>query len=108
MKTYNKLVRDWIPDIIKEGGMVPVISIIFSDNEYINMLDKKLDEELAEYHRDQTIEELADLLEVVYAAAAARGYTPADLDTVREAKAEKCGRFNKRILLVGVRDKEGG
>ena len=39
------------------------------------MIDAKLDEELAEYHKDQNIEELADLLEVIYAAAVARGYT---------------------------------
>ena len=39
------------------------------------MVDTRLDEELAEYQRDQNIEELVDLVEVIYVAAIARGYT---------------------------------
>lgn len=46
---------------------------ILSDEEYLKMLDAKLDEELAEYHADQNIEELADLMEVIQACAVARG-----------------------------------
>lgn len=63
------------------------------------MVDAKLDEELAEYHKDQNIEELADLLEVIYAAAQARGYSVEELERVRVAKVEKRGAFQKRILL---------
>ena len=66
------------------------------------MVDAKLDEELAEYHKDQNIEELADLMEVIYAAAAARGYTIEQLEQVRAEKAEKRGGFQKKILLVEV------
>ena len=66
------------------------------------MLDAKLDEELAEYHKDQNIEELADLLEVIHAAAIARGYTTEDLERVRAEKAAKRGGFEKRILLKEV------
>lgn len=105
MKTYNKLVRDRIPGIIADCGKDPIIRPILSDDEYIELLNKKLHEELMEYQRDQTIEELADLLEVIYAAAAARGYTAEQLDDVREVKAAARGRFEKRILLVGVADK---
>lgn len=64
------------------------------------MIDEKLDEELAEYHTDQNLEELADLLEVIRAAAIARGYTLDELEAVRAAKAEKRGGFEKRILLI--------
>lgn len=106
MITYNKLVRDRIPDIIAEGGLLPVVECRINDKEFLQLIDKKLDEELAEYHRDQTIEELADLLEVIYAAAAARGCTAEQLDRVREEKAAERGRFEKRILLVGVTDRE--
>lgn len=67
-KTYNKLVRDLIPDIIEESGN-ECRTRILSDDEYLKMLDLKLDEELAEYHKDQNIEELADLLELIRAAA---------------------------------------
>ena len=68
------------------------------------MLDVKLDEELAEYHQDQNIEELADLLEVIYAAAVARGYTLEQLEEVRANKAEKRGGFQKKIFLVEVQE----
>ena len=68
-------------------------------------MDAKLDEELAEYHSDQNIEELADLLEVIYAAAMARGYTLEQLESVRAAKAEKRGAFANKILLKEVIEK---
>ena len=57
------------------------------------------------YHSDQTIEELADLLEVIYAAAMARGYTLEQLESVRAAKAEKRGAFANKILLKEVIEK---
>ena len=64
MKTvkYHKLVRDRIPEIIESSGKICVTEIL-SDEEYLRMLDEKFNEELAEYHKDQNIEELADLLE---------------------------------------------
>ncbi len=66
------------------------------------MIGAKLDEELAEYHKDQNIEELADLMEVIFAAASARGYSIEQLEQVRAEKAEKRGGFQKKILLVEV------
>ena len=75
---------------------------ILSDEEYLKLVDAKLDEELAEYHKDQNIEELADLLEVIHAAALARGYTLEDLEQVRAEKAAKRGGFEKRIMLKEV------
>lgn len=66
------------------------------------MVDAKLDEELAEYHETQNLEELADLLEVVYAAATARGYTLTQLERVRAAKAESRGAFTKKVFLEQV------
>ena len=80
--SYNKLVRDKIPEIIEASGKSCETKIL-SDEEYIQMLDKKLDEELAEYHQEQNIEELADLLEVLYATAKARGYSIEELEQVR-------------------------
>lgn len=98
---YNKLVRDRIPEIIEASGKTCVTEIL-SDDEYLRMLDAKLDEELVEYHKDQNIEELADLIEVIYAAAIARGYTIEQLEKVRAEKAEKRGAFQKKILLLEV------
>ena len=101
---YNKLVRDRIPEIIEASGKSCVTEIL-SDEAYLRLLDAKLDEELAEYHSDQNIEELTDLLEVIYAAAMARGYTLEQLESVRAAKAEKRGAFVNKILLKEVIEK---
>ena len=98
---YNKLVRDRIPEIIESSGKTCTVEIL-SDEDYLRMVDAKLDEELAEYHKDQNIEELADLLEVIYAATTARGYSIEQLETVRAEKAAKRGSFYKKILLKEV------
>ena len=100
-KTYNKLVRDRIPEIIEAKGDKCEIAIL-SDEEYLKLIDAKLDEELAEYHSDQNIEELADLLEVIHAAAIARGYTIEQLEAVRTKKAEERGGFKEKTLLISV------
>ena len=63
-KIYNKLVRDRIPEIIEADGKVCTTEIL-PDDRYLRMLDAKLDEELAEYQESKSLEELADLLEVV-------------------------------------------
>lgn len=101
VKPYHKLVRDRIPEIIEASGKSCVTEIL-SDADYLELLDAKLDEELAEYHKDQNVEELADLLEVIYAAAKARGYTLEQLEVVRAEKARKRGAFEKKILLKEV------
>ena len=101
IKTYNKLVRDRIPEIIESTGNECVIETL-SDEMYLKMIDAKLDEELAEYHKDQNIEELAELLEVIFAAVIARGYSIEDLEQVRADKAAKRGGFSKKILLKEV------
>ena len=99
---YNKLVRDKIPEIIKQDGKICVTEVL-SDEEYLRMVDEKLDEELEEYHKVQNVEELADLIEVIYAAAVARGYSVEELEKVRQVKVEKRGAFNNRILLKEVK-----
>lgn len=98
---YNKLVRDRIPEIIENDGKTCRIEIL-TDEEYIKKVDAKLDEELAEYHKDHNIEELADLMEVIYAAAIARGYSVEELEAVRQKKVQKRGAFAKKILLKEV------
>ena len=100
--THNKLVRDKIPAIIEKDGKICTTEIL-SDEEYLKILDAKLDEELAEYHKDQNVEELADILEVIYAVAEARGYSIAELEQVRLEKAEKRGAFKEKILLKEVK-----
>lgn len=99
--TYNKLVRDKIPEIIEASGKTCETEIL-SDEEYLQMLDKKLDEELAEYHQEQNIEELADLLEVLYALVEAKGYSIQELNQVRVVKHQERGGLKKKVLLKFV------
>ena len=96
---YNKLVRDRIPEIIEASGQRCTTEIL-SHESYLQMLDAKLDEELAEYHRDQNLEELADLVEVIHAVAIARGYTLEELEALRAEKADTRGGFENKIMLV--------
>lgn len=104
-KTYHKLVRDKIPEIIEAQGKCCVVRKL-ADEAYLEVVDAKLDEELAEYHKDQNLEELADLLEVIYAAAEARGCTRVQLEKIRAEKEARRGAFRERLLLLEVRDDE--
>ncbi len=103
MVVHNKLVRDKIPEIIEKAGKTPVTHIL-SDDEYISELDRKLNEECAEYQADKSIEELADMLEVMYAITEARGWSVSELEAVRKSKAEKRGGFKDKIYLEYVED----
>ena len=101
MVNYDKLIRDKIPEIIESSGKKCIVDIL-DDEKYLEYLDKKLSEELLEYQTDRSIEELADLLEVIRAAAIARGYSVDELEALRAKKAEKRGGFQERILLKKV------
>ena len=101
--TYNKLVRDCIPEIIASGGKTCVTEIL-PDEQYLEMLDAKLTEELSKYQESHSLEELADLLEVLRAVAKARGWTWEELEQARQDKAAKRGGFEKKILLKEVRE----
>lgn len=103
MKTYNKLVRDKIPKIIEASGARCKTKIL-SDKEYLAALNAKLDEELAEYHESGEIEELADLLEVIYAITLAKGYTVPQLEFKKTRKGEERGHFFKKIMLLSVEE----
>ena len=100
---YNKLVRDRIPEIIASDGKTCVCETL-SDEDYLRLLDAKLTEELSEYQESRSLEELADLLEVLRAVAKARGWTWEELEQARQDKAAKRGGFEKKILLKEVRE----
>ena len=101
MQTYHKLVRDRIPEIIEIDGKKCDCETL-SDEDYISLLDQKLNEELAEYQESKSLEELADLLEVMQAVVKARGWTMEQLETLRAEKAAKRGGFEKKLLLKEV------
>ena len=96
---YHKLVRDKIPALIEAQGETPNIRIL-SDEEYTGCLEAKLDEEVREYHEDKNLQELADILEVVYALAENEGYTREELMSEYMRKHEARGGFSQKIFLI--------
>jgi len=96
---YNKLVRDKIPDLIVGHGGKPVTRILDVD-AYRWELRRKLQEEVAEFGASGEVEELADVLEVVYALAAAEGVSQFQLEEKRKRKRGERGGFDRRILLI--------
>ena len=104
---YNKLVRDHIPDIIAGQGK-PCGIRLMTDAEYLNALNAKLDEEVAEYHESGSVEELADILEVVYAISVAKGYLPMDIEAIKKKKSIERGIFIRKIMLEYVEEEEDG
>jgi predicted house-cleaning noncanonical NTP pyrophosphatase (MazG superfamily) len=94
----GKLVRDKIPQIIRSKGQEPIIHRADVE-EYCIRLRDKLREEVEEYlTSDNDHEELADILEVLYALAEQTGSDQHELERLRAAKAEKRGGFADRII----------
>lgn len=102
-KYYNKLVRDNIPDIIQAKGHRCATTTL-SDESYLDLLDMKLYEELAEYQADKSQEELADMLEVMMSIVVARGYKWDDILAIQEKKRTERGGFSKKIVLLSVEE----
>lgn len=107
-KTYNKLVRDNIPNIIEKNGETPVTRVL-SDEEYRTELEKKLNEEYQEVLSSQgkdRVEELADMIEVIKYLAKLEESTLEDVIKIAEEKAKKRGAFDKKIFLETVLKKD--
>ena len=98
MASYNKLVRDKIPEML-DGRHIPYEKRIASESEYRTELIKKLFEEVTEFQEDPCVEELADVLEVVLALQKLDEFST--LEDVRKQKQETRGGFEKRIILKG-------
>ncbi len=103
-KTYNKLVRDKIPEIIKNNGEIPKIRIL-NDEEYKEELELKLYEEykeVIESNSTDRLEELADLLEVINALANLENKDLSDIIEIANNKSKKRGAFKEKIFLENV------
>ena len=99
--SYGKLVRDKIIDIITANGENPIYHTL-SDEEYLKELHKKLFEEANEFIEEDSPEELADLLEVVYAIAKHKNIDMKEVEQIRLTKREKRGGFEDKIYLETV------
>lgn len=104
MIVYNKLIRDRIPEVIAKDGKICRVRKVQDRNELLSLLDKKLDEEIQEFRSARNTEELADILEVVFALAENLGTSNAELLAQRDRKAEKRGGFREGLFLESVED----
>jgi predicted house-cleaning noncanonical NTP pyrophosphatase (MazG superfamily) len=107
IKTYNKLVRDRIPEIIKNAGKTSNTRVL-NKTEYVIELKKKLIEESKEVanatSRDELTNELADVKELYEAIVRAHDIDKKDIESRRIEKNEKNGAFDERIYLIDVTD----
>lgn len=97
IKSYNKLVRDKIPQIIRDNGETAITHIL-DDKTYVDELIKKLGEEYQEFLDNPSVEELADIHEVIIALSEVIT-TPNELERVRNEKANDRGAFKQKIFL---------
>jgi len=95
---YNKLVRDKIPEVIKEKGGTPITHIA-TPQEFDQKLREKLQEEVTEFLASNNPEELADILEVVYAISERSGTSTGALEAIRKKKSDERGGFQDGIIL---------
>ena len=98
-KKYNKVIRDKIPEIIADSGKKYTLKQL-DDVLFLADLEKKLIEEVNEYTKSKDVEELADLLEVIYRISELRGVNSEELDEIRKDKAEKRGKFASNLFLI--------
>ena len=95
---HQKLVRDKIPEIIRKEGRIPICYTL-EEKDYKKELDRKLQEEVTEYLKDDTIEELADIIEVIEAILDYKQITLDNFRKIKQEKRNKKGGFKKRIFL---------
>ena len=100
-KKYNKVIRDKIPEIIADSGKKCNTKQL-DDKSFLTELEKKLTEEVNEYSESKDIEELADLLEVIYRISELRGVNSDELDKIRRDKGQKRGKFDSNLFLIDV------
>ena len=99
MTKFNKAIRDQIPEIIQKDGHSCNIQTL-SDEKFLVEIEKKLSEEVAEYQNDKNPEELADILEVIYAIAQLKGISKEELEKIRIKKLQDSGGFEKNLFLI--------
>jgi predicted house-cleaning noncanonical NTP pyrophosphatase (MazG superfamily) len=100
---YNKLVRDKIPEIIRDRGKIP-ITHIGDDKEYWDRLKNKFKEEVGEFIQDENKEELADIFEVITAINYFKGWTIDDIIKIQNKKRKDKGGFKNKIILDEIKE----
>jgi predicted house-cleaning noncanonical NTP pyrophosphatase (MazG superfamily) len=103
LKIHNKAIRDKIPEIIKKSGH-DFNTKTLSDDDFLASLEEKLVEELGEYQKSKSIEELADILEVIYRISELKGTTKEQLEEIRQNKSKERGAFKDNLYLIDTTD----
>ena len=103
VRTVNKLVRDKVPGIIMDNGEMPSFRIL-DDDEFLEALNNKLTEEVEEYQRSKSLEELADILQVICTISEIIGSGKRELEYLKDEKAAERGAFKSQIFLESVDD----
>jgi len=95
---YNKLVRDKIPEILDKKGLK--YKVHFADKkEYWEKLKEKLSEEIKEFSENESVEEFADISEVLSAIRKFKKFDKRKIESIKKNKAKERGGFKKRIIL---------
>lgn len=99
----EKLVRDRIPEIMESQNKPGTFYTASDDNVFYKFLKKKLVEEVEEFLKEDSIEELADIYEVLEAIQVHKKYSFDDLKKIKHIKKETRGGFlKKRILKMEI------
>ena len=103
IKIYNKAIRDKIPEIIEKSGKTGIYRQL-TDEEFLSELEKKLNEEIQEYFSSRSMEELADMIEIIYRIIELRNIDKEELEKIRLEKMRKNGGFKKNLFLLEVKE----
>ena len=100
---YNKLIRDKIPEIIKNDGWIPILKTL-NKKEFLIALQKKVAEEAGELikakNRKGISEEIVDIQEILDAITSEIGSTKSEIKNQQKIKNKKRGAFKKRLFLI--------
>jgi len=101
---YNKLIRDKIPQIIRNDGKEPIIREIKDNEEFLQLLIDKLQEEVHEFQASRNPEELADIMEVILTISHELEISITDINSIQEDKRVRRGGFTKKLFLIKVKE----
>ena len=99
---YNKLVRDLIPQIIRDSGRAYAVETMNEASFRVALLEKLVEEaqEAVMADPDELLKELADVAEVLDAILLAHDIPQEALAAKRQARRAERGGFQKRLKLV--------
>ena len=98
---YNKAIRDKIPEIIMHSGKQCKVTRL-PDEEFLLELERKLEEEITEYQTSKSLEELADIIEVILRILELKHSSEQDLKEIRILKKKNRGAFSNNLFLLEV------